>query len=65
MRNRSRKRGTEGDRDEDEETEEGTMRVKMNSELITLGLKVSKTLKRLLQNTVSHLPPFNVAPMCH
>lgn len=65
MRNRSRKRGTEGDRDEDEEAEEGTIRVKMNSELITLGLKVSKTLKRLLQNTVSHLPPFYVAPMCH
>lgn len=39
------KKGTEGDRDEDEKAEEGTIRVKMNRELRTSGLKASKKLK--------------------
>lgn len=40
------KKGAEGDRDEDEEAEEGTIRVKMNGELRTSGLKASEKLKR-------------------
>lgn len=48
MRNEKQmeKKGTEGDRDEDEEAEESTIRVKMNRELRTLGPEASKKLKR-------------------
>lgn len=46
MRNRWRKKGTEGGRDEEEKAEEDTIRVKMNGELRTSGLRASKKLKR-------------------
>lgn len=49
MRNRWRKKGTEGGRDEEEKAEEGTIRVKMNGELGTSGLRASKKLKRWLR----------------
>lgn len=49
------KKGTEGDRDEDEKAEEGTIRVKMNGELRSPGLKASKKLKRWLQTITSPL----------
>lgn len=48
MRNEKQmeKKGTEGDRDEDEEAEESTIRAEMNRELRTLGLGASKKLRR-------------------